>query len=566
MAQKTFTQVWAKDASYNGPITLGKELGAGGEGSVYDVRDDSGIVVKIYHPERRTSNVFKKLELMIQYPPRTEDEHNGHLYVAWPKRLVYDGAGNAVGFVMPKVNKKNSLFDYYIPSRRKMTAQHVNYASLCKVAQSLAKSLDRLHGNGYVVGDINQSNAYIVEDDHVTMIDSDSFQVRDYQTTPITIYRCIVGLPEYTPPELQGMSFKNIDRAPFHDRFALAVMIYQLLMEGSHPFRGIYQGAGEPPKVETYISRGYFLHSKSRNVPLAPTPTAVPWDSLHPNIKELFVRCFDKGHTNPQSRPEPQEWSSVLEQAMKDLSQCKVNPNHWYFGNNLNGASGMDCTWCARPIEAFPAQYKTTSPASTGAPSTLKPLPQPAPKPRRKSKPNKATPKKQQPRYKLHEQKKWSSWVRNNIAKIRKEPIPNGANDTVTRYLKGTHFRYRLEFPIVGKWFTRRLGTPTVYQRPRTWYYNSSKWKQRKRRAPQWQLIGRGGSEHRAGAGGYGLQTTVYGPPWIKNRIYAILKTSSGSDMDGTYHFKGKTYMYKIDMEYMGHGESRIDTYRKLRD
>ena len=222
MAQKTFTRVWAKDAPYNGPITLGKELGAGGEGSVFDIRDNSSIVAKIYHPERRTSNVFKKLDLMIQYPPRTEDAQGGHLYVAWPKHLVYDSADNAIGFVMPRVNKKNSLFDYYIPSLRKKSAQHVNYTSLCKVAQSLAKSLDELHGRGYVVGDINESNAYIVEDDHVTLIDSDSFQVRDYQTTPSTIYRCIVGKPEYTPPELQGMSFRDIDRAPFHDRFALA--------------------------------------------------------------------------------------------------------------------------------------------------------------------------------------------------------------------------------------------------------------------------------------------------------------------------------------------------------
>ena len=108
MGQKTFTQVWARDASHNGPITLGKELGAGGEGSVYDVRGNSGIVVKIYHPERRTSNVFRKLDLMIQYPPRTEDDHNGYLYVAWPKHLVYDSGDNAIGFAMPKVNKKTA--------------------------------------------------------------------------------------------------------------------------------------------------------------------------------------------------------------------------------------------------------------------------------------------------------------------------------------------------------------------------------------------------------------------------------------------------------------------------
>ena len=547
MPQNTFTRVWVKDAPYNGPITLGRELGAGGEGAVFDIRDKPDVVVKIYHPERRTSNVFKKLELMIQYPPRTEDEHSGHLYVAWPKHLVYDSADNAIGFAMPKVNKKNSLFDYYIPSRRKKNAQHVNYTSLCKVAQSLAKSLDELHGRGYVVGDINESNAYIVEDDYVTLIDSDSFQVKDYQTTPNTIYRCIVGKPEYTPPELQGMSFKTIDRAPFHDRFALAVAIYQLLMEGSHPFRGIYQGAGEPPKVEVYISRGYFLYSKNRNVPLAPTPTTVPWDSLHSNIKELFVRCFDKGHTNPQSRPEPKEWSSVLEQAMKDLRQCKVNPNHWYFRENPNNAKGAGCTWCARTIEAFPAQHNTTSSVSTSAPN--KPSTQPVLS--KKSKPKMAVKPMQVPApgFKFHKPEKWSTWIHDNIDKIRKKPVPDGADKTVVHHLNGTHYRYKLEFPVVRNWLSRSLGTPKVYRKPRAWYWKSK---------PQWKLLGEGGDD---GMGTF----RIYGPPWVKAYVSNVIKNSGGSPSDGVYHLKGKRYRYKVVIEYLGHGGWRTDTYRRPR-
>ena len=466
MSQKSFTRVWVKDAPYDGPITLGRELGAGGEGSVYDVQSNPGVVAKIYHTERRTSEVIKKLDLMIQYPPRTEDESSGHLYVAWPRSLVYDSADNAIGFVMPKVNKRNVLFDYYNPSLRKRNAQHVNYASLCKVARSLAKSLDELHGRGYVVGDINESNAYIVQGDHVTLIDSDSFQVKDYQTTPDTIYHCVVGKPEYTPPELQGISFKTIDRAPFHDRFALGVVIYQLLMEGSHPFRGIYQGAGEPPKVETYISRGYFLHSKSRNVPLAPAPSTVPWDSLHSDIKDLFVRCFDKGHTDPQSRPEPKEWTSALEQATKDLRQCNVNPNHWYFGNKINGASGMDCTWCARPIEAFPAQHKTTPFAPTGTPqvpSKPKPVQKPTPKKSKKSLPS--------PSYKVIDHSNTPKWIRARINSIYNRPVPgDGVGIAIYRFT-GKRYRYRLEFSVVNNWWNRKWGPVLVYRKPRTWYW-----------------------------------------------------------------------------------------------
>ena len=88
------------------------------------------------------------------------------------------------------------------------------------MAKSLATALDGLHGRGYVVGDINESNAYISDAEQVTLIDSDSFQVTDFQTTPPTIHRCLVGKPEYTPPELQGKSFAETDRNVNHDRFA----------------------------------------------------------------------------------------------------------------------------------------------------------------------------------------------------------------------------------------------------------------------------------------------------------------------------------------------------------
>ena len=259
--------VWS---SATNQITLRQSdvLGSGGEGAVYSLQSHPDLVAKIYHSNRRTDAVISKLDVMINYPPRTEDDLTGHLFVAWPRHLVYDTARDVIGFLMPKVEKTSSLFEYYNPALRRRNAPQIHYANLCSVAKSLATALDRLHGSGYVVGDINESNAYITENEHVTLIDADSFQITDYQTTPPTIYRCLVGKPEYTPPELQGISFDQVDRNIHHDRFALAVVIYQLLMEGTHPFRGIYTGAGEKPQVESCISRGYFLHSAEQECSL----------------------------------------------------------------------------------------------------------------------------------------------------------------------------------------------------------------------------------------------------------------------------------------------------------
>lgn len=374
-------KVWLKDQTSSN-FVLDKELGAGGEGSVYTVDGNPDLVAKIYHPNRRTSDVFQKLQLMIQYPPKTVDDITGKLYVAWPESLLYDDTQKPIGFIMPKVEKQNLLFDYYNPSLRKRNAQHVNYANLCSVAMNLAKSLNELHGRGYVVGDINESNAYVVENDHVTLIDSDSFQVKDYQTTPEKIYRCVVGKPEYTPPELQGISFNSTDRTPVHDRFALGVVIYQLLMEGHHPFRGIYKGKGEPPKVEQNIAQGYFLYN-SQQIPLKPPPTAIGYQSLHPELRSLFSACFDHGHGDPNTRPDPRQWATALETAIATLRQCGKNRNHWYFG------TASSCPWCTHAIDSFPAQYNTApfTPNTKPVPKKSPVSPNTSPAPQKKPAP-----------------------------------------------------------------------------------------------------------------------------------------------------------------------------------
>ena len=362
MTSQNNISVWSRTT---GPVVLRPEdvLGSGGEGAVYKLRNTPDMVAKIYHSNKLTADVVKKLEVMIEHPPRTEDDETGHLLVSWPKDTVHDGYGGPViGFLMPTVEKTSNLFEYYLPHLRRVHAPQATYAILCLVAKSLATALDRIHGisYAYIVGDINESNAYITEDEQVTLIDADSFQITDSRTIPPTVHRCMVGKPEYTPPELQGTSFRDIDRNVNHDKFALAVIIYQLLMEGTHPFRGVYTGQGNtPPSVETSIANGYFLYSAnaSRSV-YKPAPTALPWGSLTAKLRNLFLRCFDEGHTNPDMRPSPREWADALDEAIQDLLPCNANASHWYFGGQSGVSGSAACTWCERKatlgLESFP--------------------------------------------------------------------------------------------------------------------------------------------------------------------------------------------------------------------
>jgi DNA-binding helix-hairpin-helix protein with protein kinase domain len=62
------------------------------------------------------------------------------------------------------------------------------------------------------VSDVNQSNFLVNDQALATLVDTDSFQVRDPDGSKV--YRCPVGTPDYTPPEMQGVAFAGVNRKP----------------------------------------------------------------------------------------------------------------------------------------------------------------------------------------------------------------------------------------------------------------------------------------------------------------------------------------------------------------
>jgi DNA-binding helix-hairpin-helix protein with protein kinase domain len=246
----------------------------------------------------------------------------------------------------------HSVIDFYNPKSRRQVCPLFNYRYLHRAARNLAAVVRALHARGYVIGDVNESNILVSETALIALVDTDSFQVHDPQNG--SVYRCPVGKPEFTPAELQGKTFASIDRKPEHDLFGLAVLIFQLLMEGTHPFAGIFEGSDDPPLYEERIAAGHFPYGKQR-VPYRFMSMAPPFETLHPTLRHLIVRCFEDGHDNPQARPEAQIWQSALDEAESALVTCAINIQHLY-GNRLNA-----CPWCERMArlggrDPFPSQ------------------------------------------------------------------------------------------------------------------------------------------------------------------------------------------------------------------
>lgn len=315
-------------------------IGAGGEARIYLVPEEKGIVAKIYH--KPTPMQARKLAVMIANPPEDPMAPQGHIAIAWPLDLLLHGEDGrkVIGFLMPRITGMRPLIEFYNPRTRRRQTPLFNYLYLHRAARNLAAVVRALHARGYVIGDLNESNILMSETALVTIVDTDSFQVPDPERG--TTYRCPVGKPEFTPPELQSQYFEEVDRTPEHDLFGLGVLLFKLLMEGTHPFDGLYEGSGEPPPYKARIAAGYFPYARWRRVPFRPPPSAPPFEILHPALRELFWRCFEKGHTNPSARPDAQTWLGALTQAEESLVTCVDNDQHWY-GKHLS-----TCPWCER--------------------------------------------------------------------------------------------------------------------------------------------------------------------------------------------------------------------------
>jgi serine/threonine protein kinase len=341
------------------------KVGEGGEAKILIVPGRPDLVAKVY--KNPTPAHQQKLEAMLENPPVAPDS-TGHHSIAWPSELLLfsDGRGvrHLIGFLMPRVQDMEPILEFCNPKSRWEKFPLFNYRYLHHMARNLAVAVHSLHARGYVIGDINESNILAESQARVTLVDTDSFQVRDHAAG--IVHRCPVGKPEFTPPELQGVSFRDRDREPSHDLFGLAVIIFQLLMEGTHPFAGRYTGSGEAPTLDQRIKQGAFPYG-SRSRLILPGRHSPPFELLSPPLQRLFLHCFEEGHSDPSRRPKARDWQQALQAAEKELAVCPANHQHYY------GRHNSACPWCARE-----RQY---SAIPSPKPTPAKPAPQPAPPP-----------------------------------------------------------------------------------------------------------------------------------------------------------------------------------------
>lgn len=315
-------------------INLGNEISNSGEGRIYQT-SKAGFLAKIYHTI--TQDKIDKLEVMVKNPPVDPTRSQGHVSIAWPKCLLQDSYGKNLGFLMPAIGNGQTLINVYNPALREKNAAGFNWVYLHTTAMNIASIVQAIHKNSYVVGDLKPDNLLVTPNACVSIIDTDSFQIVDRRTRKI--YRCPVASQEFTPREMFGKDLQKVDRSEFQDSFALGVIIWQLLF-GYHPFSGEWSGSGNQPNIDQLIEQGWWMYGSSSQ--LRPGKLSMPLNIIHPELQQLFRKCFNDGHNKPNARPSAADWETAFGVAIKELTQCSVESGHHY------AKSYGKCYWCER--------------------------------------------------------------------------------------------------------------------------------------------------------------------------------------------------------------------------
>lgn len=307
-------------------VRLGKKIGKGGEGDVYLLETNPAYAVKVY-TVKDVAEREKKVDAMVK-----ARIHERAPLVAFPTSLVHNGNGRFAGFIMKVIAGHKPLHELYRPSSRKQKFPSADYRFIVRTAINVAKAMAQVHVSGCVIGDVNHSGILISDAAVAALIDADSFQFsHDGQR-----FLCRVGVPEFTPPELQGKQLSTVVRTVNHDAFGLAVAIFLLLFMGRHPFAGLHN-LGELP-LPTAIEQFRFAYSLTRKTGVSPPPGASDLTDVPQRLAETFERAF-----SPQTRdarPSAADWVSVLSEFETSLTRCGTNRDHYY------SRAARSCPWC----------------------------------------------------------------------------------------------------------------------------------------------------------------------------------------------------------------------------
>ena len=280
--------------------TLTRFIASGGEGSIYAL-ETPGRIAKIYNEAHCKMRVREKIKLMAA----SKLKHKG---ICFPLEVLNNSDGEFCGFIMPEAKGKN-LSSLFIPQRDFETEfPGWKKIDLVNLSISILRKIKYLHDHDVLMGDISPFNIMFVSPDEVYFIDTDSYQFGPFP--------CTVGTNNFVAPELLGKSLVNVMRTQGNENFALATLLFMLMMQGKQPYS--HQGGSQSAED---VKAGIFPYGAGKR----PVPGNVwelqpvglwryLWSHLTLKLKDAFIDTFrNDGHNNTEStRLNVNDWLTLM--------------------------------------------------------------------------------------------------------------------------------------------------------------------------------------------------------------------------------------------------------------
>ena len=362
-------------------IDTSTSLGRGATATIYRVSyGGESWAVKVYHKDR-TLNSEKILAMLANVPANIEIEVGGRSFpqFAWPCALLKDSHGASVGYLMPIVGINDSYtLDHYYDQGLFKKLNRPEEAALSyklEIALNLSVLVAELHRHQHYFIDFKPQNIRVFRRTHVvTLLDCDGFSIFGNDRR----YPAELLSTDYIAPEAQRRNSAPADLAEPQDRYALAVILFQLLNRGTHPFQGIVTAPDIMVNTnDEKAAAGLYPHGLISNDRIKPRPQSTHhlWED---STRAMFDRAFTSN--NISDRPSAEEWAGHFKSLLdnKVLVRCEREPDnleHIRFRSKACSACYLSNLPALRP----PAKPKTPSfepapPISTPTPYISTPV------------------------------------------------------------------------------------------------------------------------------------------------------------------------------------------------
>ena len=332
--------------------TRAQVLGRGGAGIVYVHPNDPASTLKVYHTHFLSAHpqLKKKLESMLSLPPGEEEVMvSGQRYVqiAWPTSLLEDDTGRLLGYAMPLVDMGRSVMLEQLLQKqeRRLVKLREDYQFRVYVACNLSRVIAKLHEKGHGVVDMKPVNVLAYRDTgYVCLLDCDGYDVRGEDGVR---HRADLFTAEYLYPEGHTKKLRPDAVDPLEqDKFSLAVILFQLLNNGLHPYQGRPIANDVPPSIGERIAEGLYCYGRKKNRRQEPAAQTMH-EYFEDSTRDLFDRAFESGRARPSAREWVDHFGVLTDQKSQILRHCASgNPEHQHFSKGcglcaLNGVPGQ---------------------------------------------------------------------------------------------------------------------------------------------------------------------------------------------------------------------------------